>query len=300
MLKEVPVQALRVAAAVLLLAGATYTSTTVEHRDSAKDIVWSAAMPGPVYLVPAWMARALSLGHPTLAADYYWMGALQYYGRPLNVLTAYKDLHRYIDRVNALDPDFHYAYRFGGVSVPWNRGHWRWANVPASNAILERGLERFPGDWFMWMQLGFNRGILGTDYKGAADAYRHAAAAKGSPPWLSALVTRLLATTGAVDAAETYARTVLANTRDPRIRAGMQHRLQELRSQTNLDRIQAAIDQYRQLHGAPPASIEDLVKEGLLARVPSNPLGGTYAIVHGRAYATSLRRGRLHVFTVPK
>jgi hypothetical protein len=186
------------------------------------------------------------------------------------------------------------------VSVPWNLGHWQWKNVPASNAILERGLERFPDDWFLWMQLGFNRGILGTDYHGAADAYRHAAAVAGSPPWLPALVTRLLATTGAVDAAETYARTVLAHTRDPRLRAGMKHRLLQLRSQTNVDRIQAAVDRYQQRHGAPPASVEVLVKEGLLDRVPTDPLGGTYAIVHGRAYATSLLKGSLHVFTGPK
>jgi len=289
-------QLVRLALVFALLGAATFTSAAVEQRTTAKEAVFAEAMPGPVYLPPVWLARALSLGHPTLAADYYWMGALQYFGRPLNVLVYYKDLHRYIDLVNALDPDFHYAYHFGGVSVPWNKGNWQWQNVPASNAILERGLARFPDDWFMWMQLGFNRGILETDYEGAADAYRHGAAAPGSPSWLSGLVTRLLATTGSVDAAQAYAEEVLAHSKDPRLKKNMRFRLRQLQSEKNRDRIENAITAYRKVHGVPPEKVADLVHAGLLPAVPKDPLGGTYEILHGHAYVTSLRQGRLRVF----
>ena len=103
-----------------------------------------------------------------------------------------------------------------------------------------------------------------------------------------------------MDAAETYARTVLANTDDPRLKASMARRLQQLRSARILDRIDAAIARYRKLHGAPPATVGALVRDGLLDKPPVDPLGGTYSIVHGRAYATSLRKGSLHVFTEPQ
>ena len=138
------IQVVRLAVVALLLGSASLTAYATEHRESAKEAVFSEAMPGPVYLAPAWLARALSLGHPTLAADYYWMGALQYFGRPLNVLVAYKDLHRYIDRVNALDPDFHYAYHFGGVSVPWNLGHWQLEERPREQRHPRAGPRALP------------------------------------------------------------------------------------------------------------------------------------------------------------
>lgn len=291
---------LRIIVVFILLGAASATSVAAEHLETAKEAVWSEAMPGPVYLVPAWAARMLSLGHPTLAADYYWMGALQYFGEPLNVVVAYKDLHRFIDRVNALDPDFHYAYRFGGEAIPWNKGNWTWANVGPSNAILERGLKRFPDDWRMWMQLGFNRGVLGHNDKGAAVAYRHAAAVKGSPPWLPGLVARLLATAGRVNAAITYTQALLAHARAPQMRASLHRRLLELYSQENLDQLNRAIAQYRKRHGAPPKTIDDLIADGLIDGMPRDPLGGSYSILHGRAYATAMPHGQFHVFSAFK
>ena len=249
-----------------------------------------------VYLPPPQLAGLASLGHKTLMADYYWIQALQYYGEELNRRLHYRDLYRFIDLVVTLDPDFEQAYRFGGTAIPYHPGGWKWQNRAEAEDILLRGLKRFPDDFRMWMQLGFVRGIIGTDLAGAAEAYRRAAEVPDAPRWIPKLVTRLLATAGALDRAEAYAKSFLEHAETPEMREAMARRLKELEIERTLRRLDGAIETYRGRFGRDPESVEALVGAGLLSTVPEEPLGGEYRIEEGHAISTSLRKGRLHVF----
>ncbi len=249
-----------------------------------------------VYLPPPWLARYASMGHTPLIADYVWMQALQYYGNNWNRLYYFRDLHRYIDLVNELDPNFRYAYRFGAASVPFNSGRWTWHNVEASNRIIERGLERFPDDWQLLLQLGFNRGVLQRDYVGAAEAYRRAAAVPGAPLWIPQLVTRLYSTVGSLEQAKAYTEEILLNTDQPEMQEAMSRRLIEIEIEESLETVDAAIEQYQRERGADPDSISALIASGHLSRMPTDRLGGSFYIENGEARSSSLHGGRLRVF----
>lgn len=248
-----------------------------------------------VYLPPEWLVRRVALGRQTVAADLFWVQALQYYGEEANRPFFYRDLYRFIDLVVALDPDFEFAYRFGGTSVPYNSGRWTWHNVAESSRILERGLERFPNRWEMWMQLGFNRGIIGTDFTGAAAAFERAAACPGAPRYLAQLVTTLYATAGATDRAKAYAAEILAHAEEPEIREVMERRLIEIEIEEQLQRIDKAIADFRAAKNKDPMLVVELVLSGHLKVPPHDPLGGDFIIVDGEARSTSLERGRLRV-----
>ncbi len=248
-----------------------------------------------VYLPPAWLAKHLTFGHRYLMADYAWLQALQYYGNEWNRLYFYRDLGRYLDLSTDIDPAFTIAYRFGAASIPFNSGGWTWHNVPQSNELIEKGLRHDPNDWQLWLQLGFNRGVIGTDYEGAAEAYRNAARSPGAPTWIPQLVTRLYATAGSMDRARMYAQQILASTDEPELRETMERRLWEIDLEEQLVKIDEALRRYRADHGEDPAQVNVLVTRGYLKELPEDPFGGVFYIENGEARSSSLHKGRLRV-----
>ena len=153
-------------ALVALLLASASTAAVALQRMEALEYTEDRAI---VYLPPPELAEVMSLGHRTLLADILWVQALQY--SVTNFQHGFRDQPRFIELAVHLDPDFEYAYWWGGTTSPTNTGGWNWVNVEASNRILEKGLERFPDNWRMWLQLGFNRGIAGDDREGATEAF---------------------------------------------------------------------------------------------------------------------------------
>jgi len=283
---------LRLLIALSLFGGSVFTARALHQRvdDPAE------ATHRMVYLPPAWLAQLSSLGHPTLAADYYWVQGLQYYGHEPNRAVHYRDLHRFVDLVVTLDPRYESAYRFGGIAVPYNAGRWDWQNAPAAVDILERGVEHFPDNWIFWMQLGFLKGTIQEDWAGAAQAYRRGAETPAAPPWVPRLVTRLLSTSGSLEAAETYALGVIESTSDPELREVMTQRILELRVEGHLRALDRALKTYRERSGVAAPSLDALVEAGLLLQIPQEPLGGRYELQEGQPISTSLHKGRLRVY----
>jgi tetratricopeptide (TPR) repeat protein len=285
-------------AASIAMASAITLGIALERREAIarqdhRDIV---------YLPPPWLVRSVALGFHTLAADYYWMQALQYYGNTAHREVDFRDLHRYVGLVVELDPDFEYAYLFGGTTISYNRGPWDWQNVAESNAILEKGVARFPENWRMWLQLGFNRSVLSDEYDKGAEAYRQAALTAGPPvdQWIRSLVSRLHATSGNFARARAHVEEVLSHTDDPHTRETMERRLLELDTEERLQGIERAVADYRQRHGRLPEGIEALVHDGILEQIPSDPLGGEIHLMEdGTPYSTALHGGRLRAFTHP-
>ena len=130
-------------------------------------------------------ARRLSLGFNGLAADWYWLNALQYIGRKLEEQTPRgqevpqaaeldrlkaldpRVLVRLFDMISTLDPRFTAVYEFAAVVLPV-------VDVPAAVALLEKGIQANPDQWYLHQQLAYIYWQRG-DYLAAADAFRRGA-----------------------------------------------------------------------------------------------------------------------------
>ena len=130
-------------------------------------------------------ARRLSLGFNSLAADWYWLNALQYIGRKLEEQTPRgqevaqaaeldrlkaldpRVLVRLFDMISTLDPRFTAVYEFAAVVLPV-------VDVPAAVALLEKGIQANPDQWYLHQQLAYIYWQRG-DYLAAADAFRRGA-----------------------------------------------------------------------------------------------------------------------------
>ena len=111
--------------AAILLGGAAAVQASRERRFPAPP-----PSEDSLYLTSGTAVRRLTVGYSALAADLYWIRAIQYYGgvklrlqqepppapRPGDApIEAFPLLYPLLDLTTSLDPRFNIAYRFGSI-----------------------------------------------------------------------------------------------------------------------------------------------------------------------------------------
>lgn len=99
--------------------------------------------------------RFVSLGHHEAVADLMWLNALSFFGKYFGVRKDASWLWPHLDAVTTLDPNFALVYEWAGTVVMYGQEITN-DTVHASNEVLERGVERFPLRWELWLMLGVN------------------------------------------------------------------------------------------------------------------------------------------------
>ena len=135
-----------------------------------------------IYLPSPATARLMSFGFEQLSADWYWLRALQYFTEPAQELNQYRNLGDFLEVVVGVDPDFRYAYKFAGVSIPFDTGRYRFANTDRAIDFLERGVAKWPDDWQMRLYLGFYLLNFRDDPAAAASSSRRPPPSPGPLP----------------------------------------------------------------------------------------------------------------------
>ena len=237
-------------------------STFVAVREDLVASRWHAAK-DLIYLPSPTQARLLSLGYTNLVADFYWVKALQYFTDPYQSINRYKNLGDYLDVVLGIDPDYEYAYKFAGLSIPYDTGRFQYVNTRRSTTFLERGVERFPNNWELHFFLGYNYLNFHNEPVKAGEQFAAAADLPGSPKYLKAFAARVLAVGGELDRAIEFASSAAQAAQDPEIKEMMEKRLIDLQIEKELRRIEAAAQDFKATNGRWPTGIEELVKAGL-------------------------------------
>lgn len=245
-----------------------------------------------IFLPTPEQARRLSLGFTSLLSDYYWVRALQYFSEPSNARTHYKNLPDFLDLIVGIDPDFEYVYKFAGIAVPFDIGRFRFKNTDRSTQLLEKGVARFPKNWQLQFFLGYNYLNFSNRPIEAAEHFAIAGKIDGAPPYLSAFAAKIFALRGELDRATAFAEETLNATQDPEIRQMMEIRLEDLKVERELRRIESAAAQFKEARGRWPATIAELVAYGF----EPSPLG--FALDES-GVASNQGRRRLELYQLP-
>src|SRR3954466_15886827 len=104
--------------AAVLVGAAAYVAQARERRYPLREV-----SDDTLYVSSTSTARRLSFGFNALAADLYWIRAIQYYGGSKlraagtagRAAPDYKLLYPLLDLTTSLDPEFSIAYRFGAI-----------------------------------------------------------------------------------------------------------------------------------------------------------------------------------------
>src|SRR5882672_2092614 len=144
-------------------------------------------------------ARRVSLGFNGLAADWYWMRALQYVGGkivngpasfPIDRLGELnlKLLPPLLDTATTLDPQFMEPYQYAAVVLPD-------VDLREAIRITRKGIAANPSTWRLYQNLGYIYWKQ-HDFAAAAETYGAGAQAPGAPQWMVALKAKMAANGG--------------------------------------------------------------------------------------------------------
>jgi hypothetical protein len=263
--------------AIAALGGAIGIQTTKDRWYPRSE----AARTGVLYVrSPAAMKR-LAFGFQALAADVYWIRALQHYGgdrrdeTPMAEGRRYELLYPLLDIATSLDPYFNIAYRFGAIFLgePYPGGPGK---PDEAIALLRKGIAAMPHKWQYYHDIGFVYYWRLRDYKNAAAWFERGAAQPGAPNWLTPLAASMLARSDDRAAAR-FLWQQIAKSDEAWLRRTAERSLLQLEAMDQIDRLQAGVVLGgRPLEGA--YSWSALVARSIVFGVPLDPTGTPYEI----------------------
>lgn len=245
--------------------------------------------------VSASAARRLALGFDGLAADWYWLRALQYVGRKT---TAHKGvlqlddlgplqlnaLAPLLERATTLDPQFIAAYEYGALVLPA-------VDAEAAVRLIEKGIRENPRAWRLHSYLGYIRWQQGR-FAEAAAAYGAGARVEGAPPWMSAMAAQMSTKGGSRETSRAIYEVMFRTTDDEQMKALAFRRLVQLQSLDERDALRRLLSQQRERAGRCPADWRGLDAQLRAARFkldasgsPLDPTGVPYKLTGERCDA---------------
>ena len=239
-----------------------------------------------LYLTSGTALKHLTTGYNAVAADLYWIRAIQYYGGiKLRLASSsaaishsdYNLLYPMLDLTTTLDPRFNIAYRFGEIFLaePFPGGAGR---PDLAIALLEKGIRAQPDKWEYMQDIGFVLYWWQHDYRGAAVWFDRASKAPGAPWWLRSLAATTLAEGGDRESSRAMWDELRQTAEIDWLRRDAERRLIQLRALDQIDAYQSLVDAYAAKAGQPPAGWLPLVRAGVFPGTPLDPTGTPYEI----------------------
>jgi tetratricopeptide (TPR) repeat protein len=267
-------------AIVLLAAGAALAAAvalqTARDRWYPRD---RQAEERILYIPSGAALKRLTLSFDALAADVYWIRAIQHYGgdrlAAQQAGEKYKLLYPLLDLTTTLDPYFNIAYRFGAIFLgerpPGGPGR-----PDQSVALLRKALVAMPQKWQYYHDIGFVYYWRLRDYNAAAQWFQRAAMQPKAPNWLAPLAAAML-THGQDRAAARFMWEQIRNSEEPWLRRSAERALLQLQALDQIDQLEAAVRRFP----PPPGerhSWAALIRKGVLLRMPLDPTRTPYEL----------------------
>jgi tetratricopeptide (TPR) repeat protein len=231
---------------------------------------------GILYVPSGPAMRRLALEFDALAADVYWIRAIQYFGgerlatgRARN----YDLLFPLLDITTSLDPYFTIAYRFGAIflSEQYPGGAGR---PDLAIALLQKGIAAQPTKWQYYHDVAFVHYWHLRDFKAAAEWFQKASEQPNAPNWLHPLVAAMLSAGGDRGSARVLFSQMLTADQEW-LRRNAARRLRQLDALDVIDQLQRIVRQFPPPQGE-PHSWQWLVRRRVLAGIPVDPTGVPY------------------------
>lgn len=226
-----------------------------------------------VYLPKAEYLRPLSLGYTQVLADVLWFRTISYFGQHFRGDRMYPWLAHMCDLVTDLDPNAEYVYRFCGMILPWEAGQ-----TDAGIRLLEKGLEALPESWLLHYWIGFNYYFFKNDFDSAASHMRRAAMLPGAHPNTAQFAALLASEHQGPDTTMRFLAEMQNEVASEEMREVVREQIAMAQLARDLQRLDAAVVDYKSRFGRTPNDVSELVDANLITQVPQDPFGGIYVV----------------------
>jgi tetratricopeptide (TPR) repeat protein len=221
----------------------------------------------------------ITLAFDALAADLYWIRAIQHYGGDRlsgpKAAAKYQLLYPLLDITTTLDPYFNIAYRFGAIflSEAYPGGPGR---PDQSVALLRKAIVHMPHKWQYHHDIGFVYYWRLRDYQTAALWFQRAAAQPDAPNWLTPLAASMLSR-GQDRTAARFLWQQIAQSEEGWLRRSAERALLQLEALDQIDQLENVSARFPPAEGE-PFSWNRLIQRRVLLRQPVDPTGTPYDI----------------------
>lgn len=255
----------------------------------------SQAITRVLYVPSGTVLAKMVLSFDALAADVYWIRAIQHYGgtkRSEGRDKRYDLLYPLLDIATSLDPRFSIAYRFGAIFLgePYPNGP---GQPDQAIALLRKGIRAQPTKWEYLQDVGFVYYWRVYDFKAAAGWFHRASQVEGAPWWLRSLAAHTLAQGGDRHASRLLWQQIYSTADNEWLRRDAERRLTQLAALDQIDRLTAIVQAYARQTGSLPASWARLVRDGFVREMPLDPAGTPYALDPATGSVTVSRHSTL-------
>ena len=234
-----------------------------------------------LYLRSGELVKRLVLSFDALAADVYWIRAVQHFGgtRRSDETTdgRYEQLYPLLDLATTLDPYFNIAYRFGAIFLaePPPGGPGR---ADLAITLLEKGIAARPDHWKYMQDIGFIHYWWLQDYGTAAEWFTRASRVPEASWWLETLAANTLAAGGDRVSSRMLWRELADDPESPWLRQEALRRLTQLDALDVIDQLTSTVDAFALRSGAYPTAWDQLRAAGVLPGIPVDPTDVPYVL----------------------
>jgi FimV-like protein len=223
--------------------------------------------------------RRMVLSFDALAADVYWIRALQHYGGDRlsrDSRQRYQFLYPLLDLTTSLDPYFTIAYRFGAIFL--SEGYPGGPGRPdLAVALLRKGIAAQPHNWRYYHDIAFLYYWQLRDTKAAAEWFRLAQQQPGAPSWLEPVAASMLIEGGDRASARFILQQIL-NSPEPWLQQMARRSLLQLDALDFLDRVVRPAVARNPPPPGTPYSWQWFIARRIFRAVPTDPLGVPFDI----------------------
>jgi tetratricopeptide (TPR) repeat protein len=238
--------------------------------------------------------RRIALEFDALAADVYWIRAIQHYGGDRLAATGtrkYELLFPLLDITTSLDPYFNMAYRFGAIFL--SEGYPGGPGRPdQAIALLRKGIGAQPAKWQYYHDIAFVYYWQLHDMEAAARWFRLAASQPNAPTWLEPVAATMLIEGGDRASARFLLRQIL-NSEEAWLQRMARRGLMQVDALDAIDQLQPYVQRYPPPAGT-PYSWEWLIQRRLLRGVPADPAGTPFDLDPTTGTVSVSRQSELH------
>jgi tetratricopeptide (TPR) repeat protein len=222
-----------------------------------------------IYIPSGKYLKYATFGYSSLVADLVYLWAIQYY-TTYTIVDRFQNLEHIFSIIAELDPRYTDPYEIGSL-IAVNEAK----DLNLALRILDMGLAKNPDQWIFPFEAGHYAQRAG-DYETARKYYEKTAKIPGAPD----IAKRLYAAAGfrVMDLEESWKTwlEVYNTARDERTKKIAGKHLYLVKSTSDINLIKGAVQKFRDRFQRLPASLEDLVRIGLLASLPKDLDGKDY------------------------
>jgi len=228
--------------------------------------------------------RIMSLGFNETVADIYWLRGLQYFWGQEFLSDRDEELTRkYFDIITELDPKFLNAYRYGasflGEPHPLGLG-----NIELGSELYDKGRKNIPDNYRLPLEQGFMFFLNTNNFEKASELFSEAAQKPGLSDRRTASIKGMAAAAISKAGKRELSKQIWQEIYDTTQNEGRKNfallNLKELNTQDLEDKLTNYANQYEQVYGSFPESIDDLLDLKEVKKIPKDHEGQDFFIDH--------------------